>query len=54
VQTITPGLLTRAFGVTVSGDTAVEPDELFVVNLSSASGASIFDPRAAGVIVNDD
>jgi hypothetical protein len=40
--------------VTIGGDTVVEPDENFAVNLSGASGATIADAAARGTIVNDD
>src|SRR5207247_283772 len=40
--------------VTVNGDTTVEPDETFVVNLSSPTNATITDAQGAGTIVNDD
>jgi VCBS repeat-containing protein len=46
VQTIT---------VSVSGDTDVEPDETFFVNLSNATGgATITDNQGLGTILNDD
>jgi len=40
--------------VLVKGDTLVEPDETFFVNLSSPSGATISDGQGQGTIVNDD
>ena len=40
--------------LTVNGDTTLEANEAFLVNLSNASGATIFDARAAGTILNDD
>jgi hypothetical protein len=36
------------------GDSAIESDEIFFVNLSGATNASIADGQASGVIVNDD
>ncbi|MET0555466.1 MAG: Calx-beta domain-containing protein, partial [Vicinamibacteria bacterium] len=55
------GTLTFAAGATaqnvvvqVVGDTAVEPDETFVLNLSSAAGATIADAQATGSIADDD
>jgi chitinase len=48
------GETTKAVSVTVNGDTAVEPDETFVVNLSAAVGATIADAQGQGTIVNDD
>ena len=40
--------------VEVLGDTTVEPDEAFSVDLSGASGATVADGSATGTIVNDD
>jgi hypothetical protein len=40
--------------VTILGDNAVEPNETFQVNLSSAVGASISDTQGIGTINNDD
>ncbi len=55
------GTLTFAAGtnqqfvdVTVNGDTAVESNETFFVNLSGASGATIADGQGQGTITNDD
>jgi hypothetical protein len=48
------GPLTQTITVAVNGDTTVEPDEAFVVNLSGASGATIADAQGLGTIVNDD
>ncbi len=45
---------TLVIGVVVNGDTTVEPDETFFVNLSNASGATISDGQGVGTIVNDD
>jgi len=53
-QTIPATQTTYTFDVTVNGDTFVEPDETFVVNVSNASGADISDGSATGTIVNDD
>jgi hypothetical protein len=50
-----PGVTTQAVNVTVNGDTTVEPNETFNVNLSSASpGATISDNLGIGTISNDD
>jgi subtilisin-like proprotein convertase family protein len=51
---IPPGATSGFVTVTVNGDTAVEPDETFFVNLSNASGATISDGQGIGTIVNDD
>src|SRR5688500_1395573 len=49
-----PGETTRSVIVVVNGDRAREGDETFTVNLSGATGATIFDASGAGVIRNDD
>ncbi len=53
-ETIPAGQLTRAFAVTLNGDTAIEANESFVVTIGSANGATVFDGTAVGTIVNDD
>jgi serine protease len=53
-QSIAAGQTSKTFAVTINGDTAVEPNEIFTVTLSAAVGASIFDARANGSILNDD
>ncbi|HSS19255.1 MAG TPA: Calx-beta domain-containing protein [Pyrinomonadaceae bacterium] len=53
-QTITAGNTTYTFDVTVNGDTTVEGNETFFVNLSNATGASILDGQGQGTIQNDD
>ncbi len=57
----TSGTLTFSAGqtddtvvVSVVGNTVVEPNELFLVNLSAATGATIFDNQGTGTILNDD
>ena len=46
---------TQTVSVTINGDTKVEPNESFFLNLSSASnGVTIADPQASGTILNDD
>ncbi|MBM7789208.1 choice-of-anchor P family protein [Tenggerimyces flavus] len=52
--TIPAGSTSATFNVPVVGDTAVEPDETFTVNLSAATGATIADGQGVGTIVNDD
>ncbi|MGH9309639.1 MAG: proprotein convertase P-domain-containing protein, partial [Vicinamibacterales bacterium] len=50
-----PGVTSRTVSVSVNGDTAVEGNETFAVNLSSVNGpASIADAQGIGTIVNDD
>jgi hypothetical protein len=53
-QTILPGDSTYTFSVTVSGDTAVESDETFFVNISNVTGATVSDGQGLGTIRNDD
>jgi hypothetical protein len=48
------GTLTRTFTVPVIGDTAVESNETFFINLSNPSNLTIADGQGAGIIVNDD
>ncbi len=53
--TFTPGgSLTQSINVTVNGDTMLEPNESFNVNLSGAVNASIADNQGVGTINNDD
>ncbi len=52
--TFAPGELSKAVSVAVLGDTAVEPTETFVVNLSNATNATIGDGQGVGTITNDD
>ena len=40
--------------MTVNGDTAVESDETFLVNVTNVSNASVFDGQGQGTIKNDD
>lgn len=50
----TPGQTSRSISVTVNGDTILEPDETFNVNLSGVTNASISDGQGVGTITNDD
>jgi serine protease len=52
--TIPAGELSKTFTVAINGDTTIEADETFYVNLSSASGATLVDGQALGTIANDD
>jgi hypothetical protein len=53
--TFQPGETTRNVTVAVVGDTDVEPDETFFVNLSNLSGGgTIGDAQGQATIVNDD
>jgi Calx-beta domain len=52
--TIPAGTVTRTFNITIIGDTNLEPDETFFVNLSSPFNATIADNQGIGTIVDDD
>lgn len=49
-----PGETAKTVSVTVNGDNAVEPDETFFVNLTSATNAAISVGQGPGAIINDD
>jgi cysteine-rich repeat protein len=53
-QSIPAGQTSKAFSVTINGDTAAEANETFVVSVSSVAGATVFDGAALGTILNDD
>lgn len=53
-QIIPAGQTTYSFTVTVNGDTNVEPDEAFSVNVSNVVGANVIDGTGTGTISNDD
>jgi Bacterial Ig domain/Cellulose binding domain/Calx-beta domain len=52
--TFAPGQTSAILSVAVLGDTTVEDDETFYVDLISSTGATIDDDRASGTITNDD
>ena len=52
--TFIPGETSKTVTVNVIGDTIPEPNETFFVNLSSPSGATLFDGQGLGTILNDD
>jgi Calx-beta domain len=52
--TFAPGEMTKTVTVMVNGDTTVEMDEWFFVNLSRARNAVIADAQGVGTILNDD
>ncbi len=52
--TFAPGETTKTITVLVNGDTLDEVDERFVVNLSNATNAAIFDNEAFCTITDDD
>ncbi|MEO1431599.1 MAG: Calx-beta domain-containing protein [Cyanobacteria bacterium J06633_8] len=49
-----PGETSKTVNVSVIGDTTVESDETFSVNLTNATNAIISDTQAIGTILNDD
>src|SRR5439155_1032008 len=53
-QTIAAGQQTYHFDVTVNGDTKIEPNETFFVNVANISGTTIADGQGVGTILNDD
>lgn len=53
-QTIPAGSATYGFTVTVNGDTDVEPNETFFVNVTNVTGATVVDGQGLGTITNDD
>lgn len=53
-QTIPAGSSTYAFTVAVNGDTGVEANETFFVNVTNVTGANVTDGQGQGTIVNDD
>jgi hypothetical protein len=54
VLSFSPGTTSRTIVVQVNGDTVVEPDETFTVNLSSPVNATIADGQGICTILNDD
>ncbi len=52
--TFTPGQTSKPISVVVWGDTTVESNETFFVNLSNAANATIADAQGVGTIINDD
>ena len=52
--TFSPSATTRTINVTVNGDSAIEPNETFFVNLSQPVNAVVGDAQGTGTITNDD
>jgi predicted extracellular nuclease len=52
--TITQGNTSTTVTVQVNGDTTVEPNETFFVNISGVTGATAGDAQGLGTITNDD
>ncbi|MBV9931132.1 MAG: cadherin domain-containing protein, partial [Alphaproteobacteria bacterium] len=53
-QTIPEGQSTYTFDVTVNGDTKVESNETFAVNVTNVTGATVADGQGTGTIVEND
>jgi uncharacterized protein len=53
-QTIPSGSSSYTFSVLVNGDTTVEPNETFFVNVTNVTGANVTDGQGQGTIQNDD
>ena len=53
-QSIAAGASTASFTVDISGDTQVEANETFFVNVTNVIGANVADGQALGTITNDD
>jgi len=53
-QTIAAGNTTYSFTVVVNGDTAVEANETFFVNVTNVTNAIVTDGQGQGTITNDD
>jgi len=54
VVTFQPGSVTRTFDVGVVGDTNLESNETFFVNLTESFGTTIADGEGVGTILDDD
>jgi hypothetical protein len=52
--TFTAGQTTRPITITTIGDTAIEPNETLLVNLSNAVNVVILDGQGVGTILNND
>ena len=52
--TFAPGQLTQTIAVPVLGDTVVEPNETFVVNLTAPANATLADGQGIGTILDND
>ncbi len=53
-QTIAAGNSSYTFDVTVNGDTNVEPNETFFVNVTNVTGATPMSVQGTGTIINDE
>ena len=48
------GTTSRSIVVSVNGDTVVEPNETFFLNVSNPAGATVADGQGRGTILDDD
>jgi len=53
-ETIAQGQTSKQYNVVVNGDTTLEPNETFFVNVTSVTGATVNDGQGVGTITNDD
>ena len=53
-QTIPAGSSTYTFTVAANGDTVIEPNETFFVNVTNVAGANVTDGQGQGTVQNDD
>ncbi len=53
-QTIAAGSSNYTFSVLVNGDTTLEPNESYFVNITNVTGATVLDGQGSGGITNDD
>jgi len=49
-----PGETSQTVSITLNGDTTIEPDETFFLNLAGSANATILDNQGQGTIANDD
>ncbi len=54
VVTFTPGATSQPIPISLIGDTTVEVNETFVVNLTAPANATIASAQGTGTIINDD
>ena len=54
ILTFAPGETSKTINVAILGDTIIEPNETFFVNLSNATNATISDDQGIGTITDDD
>ena len=52
--TFNPGETSKSLTILVNGDTTLEPNETFFVNLTSATNATLLKNQGVGTIINDD